>query len=234
MLYEKETFMDKFGRLITKAGTAIMMNLMFIICCIPVVTAGQAWCGLLTSVRYQIRGDGWWEGFKFGFKTRFLRGTIAWCVLLVVDVYTLYNIMLFTATEQVLIPNLIASCVIFALMAMLTAAVLMLNVYIPTPVGKWLSNAASLVFKVPVQLLAVAAIMWLPILLTVFYFEMMYYTVMIFLVVYFTLAAFGATILLKNALTDLLAEARMEGTLLAEEGKARDTEEETETTEENE
>lgn len=203
-----------------------MMNLVFLLSCIPVVTIGQAWCGILTSVRYQIRGDSWWDGYKFGFKTRFLRGTLTWCVLLFADVFVLYNIMLFTMAEQPPLPNLIASCVMFALMAMATAAIIFLNVYIPTPVGKWLSNGASMVFKAPLQLLVTAALMWLPILVVIFYPQWLYYVAMAFVAVYFTLAAFISTILLKKPLMEYLQEAREEGTLLAEEGKARDTEEE--------
>ena len=31
-LHEQETLIDKIGRILTKVGTAVMMNLMFLIC----------------------------------------------------------------------------------------------------------------------------------------------------------------------------------------------------------
>ena len=89
VLQEKETLIEKIGKILTKVGTAVMMNLLFLVCSLPIVTMGQAWCGLMSALRYQIRGDSWWDGFKFGFKTRFLRGTVAWCALLAVGLFLL-------------------------------------------------------------------------------------------------------------------------------------------------
>ena len=222
---EKETLIDKLGRIISKVGTAIMINLMFIVCCIPVVTIGQAWAALLSAVRYMIRGDSWWDGFKFGFKTRFLRGTVAWCALLAVDVVLLMDVLQYT-TAEVSLMYPIASCVMFALMTMLTMAFLTLNVYIPTDIGNWIKNATSMVFKAPLHLLVSAALLWAPVLLILYRFDIFYYFAMIFVVVYFTLAALASTILLEEVLVEYLLDARAEGTLIAEEGRVIVKEEE--------
>ena len=64
---EKPTMLEKIGKAINYAGNTVMMNLLFLVACLPIVTIGQAWCGLLTAVRYQIRGDKWTAGFKKGF-----------------------------------------------------------------------------------------------------------------------------------------------------------------------
>ena len=50
---------SKIMKLVNLAGTAIMVNLLFLLACIPVVTIGQAFSALLTAIRYQIRGDRW-------------------------------------------------------------------------------------------------------------------------------------------------------------------------------
>lgn len=226
---EKDTIITKLGRLITKLGNALMMNLLFLVCCIPVVTAGQAWCALLSAVRYQIRGDSWWNGFKFGFKTRFLRGTVAWCAMLVLNVWMTLDVLQYT-TAEVSLMYPISACIMLALTTMLTTALMTLNVYIPTDITTWVRNAVSLIFKVPLQLLASAALLMAPILLCLYRFDYFYYFAMVFVVAYFILAAFAVTILLKNALMDLLLEARADGTLIAEEGKAvvREEDEESE------
>lgn len=215
---EKETLLDKLGKVITMAGTAILMNLLFLAACLPVVTIGQAWCGLISAVRYNIRGDSWFQGFKHGFKTRFLRGTIAWCVLLILNVLMLIDVMTFSRVEGYTV-RLICACVMFALMTMVTAATLMLNVYIPTDVGNWLRNAAGMIFKAPLQLLVSGGLMWLPVLLFIFWFDIFYFAGIIFAVAYFPLAVLGMTILLKETLVLYLLEARAEGILIAEEGK---------------
>ncbi len=225
---EKETILDKLGKVITKIGIAFMTNALFILCCIPVVTIGQAWCALLTSVRYQIRGDSWWDGFKFGFKTRFLRGTLVWCIMLPVDGLLLWHAwshILNFMENGVLTPVGIFGILVFFMMLMLTAAFLTLNVYIPTKVGQWINNATAMVFKAPLQLLITAVLTWLPVVLVPLFPEFVYYFIMVFVVIYFTLVAFLSTILLKKVLMEYLLTARAEGTLLAEEGKQRDDEE---------
>lgn len=225
---QNETLIDKLAKLLNRLGSAVMMNLAFLVCCIPIVTIGQAWAALLSAIRYQIRGDSWWDGFKFGFKTRFGRGTAAWCVMMVIDAFILWNLMYYTVPEmigKVGTARLVATGVMLAVMTMVTSAVQILNVYVPTPVGKWLNTACAMVFKAPLQLLISAALFWLPILLTIFMGELMFNLIMIFVVIYFVIAALATTILLKRPLMDYLIEARNDGTLLAEEGKQRNEEE---------
>lgn len=223
-MHEKENFMDKLGRVVTVAGNAILMNLLFLIACIPVVTIGQAWCGLVSAVRFNIRGDKWLDGFKFGFKKRFLRGTVSWCIMLVVDVYFLLQVS--AASMHGLDTPLIGACLVFALMIMVTMALQMLNVYIPTDIGNWVRNAANMVFKAPIMLLLAAAIFWLPAVLLVIFPHIFFYSIMIYIAAYYALAATLATLLLKNTLLEYLVQARADGTLTAEEGKQRAKEEE--------
>ena len=221
---EKETLNEKLGRVISMAGSAILMNLLFLVSCLPIVTIGQAWCGLLSAIRYNIRGESWFLGFKKGYKTRFWRGSIVWCVMLSIDAYLLLDLHHAVAQEY-LVP-LIAACVMFALAAMVTTSFLVLNVYIPTKVGEWIRNAVDMVFKAPIALLGAAVLLWLPVILVLLFFNIFYYTALIFLALYFTLATLGVTMVLKNALVQYLIEARASGTLLAEEGDVKKKEEE--------
>lgn len=228
-MYEKETIIDKIGRLISVAGNIILMNLLFLIACIPIVTIGQAWAGLLSALRYSIRGDKWFDGFKEGFKKRFLRGTIVWVVMLVVDFYFLqdvvYNYRALMETSDAMVP-FIASCLIFGLTAMVTMSFQLLNVYVPTRLGDWLRNSVNMVFKVPLELLVAALLFWLPLIALELWPDAFFWAIMLLLTVYFALVAAGITMLMKNALIRYLVEARSDGTLLAEEGGKDTTEQE--------
>lgn len=225
-MHEKETIIDKIGRLISIAGNAILMNLLFLAACIPVFTIGQAWSGLLSAVRYNIRGEKWFDGFKAGFKRRFLRGTVSWCVMLVVDVYFLldviYNHHFYTQggeTAGAYMVPMIAAFVMFGLVIMVTISLQLLNLYVPTGVGEWLRNAVNMVFKVPLELLVAAALFWAPVVMLFLWPGIFYYLIMIFVTAYFAMIAAGITMLMKNALIHYLVEARTAGTLLAEEGR---------------
>ena len=224
---QKETMFEKISKAITLIGNFIMMNLLFLVACLPVVTIGQAWCGLFSAVRYNIRGEKWFTGFKIGFKTRFWRGILAWLLILPFFVILFLDVTAYFTVEQFtveLVIRLIASAVMFLVTTGLLGALLLLNVYIPTTVGNWIRNGVGMVFQVPLQLMAAGGLMWMPLLLAFLAFNIFYYFVMVFVVAYFTLAAVGNTMLMKQALLDCLVEARANGTLLQEEGKNADKE----------
>lgn len=214
---EKETLLDKITKALTIAGNFIMMNLLFLLAALPIVTMGQAWSGLISAMRYNIRGDKWIDGFKAGYKTRFLRGTAVWCIMLLftaivfMDITTYATVEVFTAE---IIVRLVMSCLMFALVSGLTVAFLLLNVYIPTATSEWIRNSVNMLFKAPLQVMVSGILVWLPVLLAFFYSNIFYYCIMIFVVAYFTLAILVITMLMKDTLIYFLLEARGAGTLL--------------------
>lgn len=213
---KKETTLEKINRIITMAGTAVLMNLLFLVSCLPIVTIGQAWCALLNALRYNIRGDSWFEGYKVGFKRRFWRGTLSWCVMLLASVYFLLDFN--NALSQAAVVPAVAAAGMFAISGMLTVSLLMLNVYIPTSVGDWIINSVNMVFKAPHWLLIAAALFWLPAVMAFLRPDIFLYALLVFLAVYFTVAALVGTMVMKNPMVDLLVECRTNKTLLAEEG----------------
>lgn len=217
---EKETLIDKLGAWINRAGTALMINLLFLLACLPIVTIGQAWHGLMSALRYNIRGESWFKGFQKGYKTRFLRGTVAWVLLLLVVLKMLFDLVAYLEAD-VIVPA-IAAGFVFALMAMLLTAFMTLNVYIPTSVGNWITNSVNMVFKAPLQLLVCAALFWAPVVMIMFWPDIAFYGSMVFIVMYFTLVGMAHTVLLKDVLVDYLVQAREDGTLLAEEGALKE------------
>lgn len=214
---EQGSWSGKIFRFLNKLGTAILINLVFLVSCLPVVTIGQAWCGLMSAVRYIIRGESWWEGYKFGFKTRFWRGTISWCIMLALNVYLLLDVH-YNFAEGYTVP-LIASAAVFSLSAMMTTTLLLLNVYIPTGVYQWVRNAASMVFQAPLQLFGSALACWLPVLLFLLLPNIFLSTILLYIAIYEIAVGFGVTMLMKQTLVLCITEARANGTLLAEEGR---------------
>ncbi len=217
MLKKKETLMEKLSRWITAAGTAILMNLLFLVACLPIVTIGQAWCGLMSAIRYNVRGDKWLKGFWVGFKTRWIRGSVAWLLGLAACLFLLNDIQVAISANAM--APLIASCVMFAVAAMLQMSALCLTVYIPTDVTTWIKNVVNLFFKGFFPLLVSAALLWLPVLVFCFVSGwLIYELVMVLICAYFSLTALITTVLMKEPLIFFLLQARADGTLTAEEG----------------
>ena len=220
---EKKTFGEKLRNILDKLGTMVLMNLMFLIASLPIVTIGPAWNALLTAVRYNIRGDKWMDGFKFGYKTRFLRSLISWCGFLF-PIYYFVTEISFHWNKERLVP-LIAATFVFALISMFLIALQILNVYVPTKISLWLHNARKLMKTGFIKVLGMAAVFWLPIFLLLLWTEVFALATIVFLAVYYTLAALLTTMALKDNLVDFLLDARADGTLLAEEGRQRSEDE---------
>lgn len=214
---EKRTIIDKLGSIINLAGTAVMMNLLFLVSCLGVVTVGQAWCGLLSAIRYNIRGESWFAGFKKGFKTRFWRGTILWTVgglLCFVFLRDINNALYFNSTGV-----LPFSCFMLAFVGALIQSGLLLNVYIYTDVNNWLKNTVNLLFKGLIPMVLVAGFFWLPvILLLIVDAFIVYEIIMILIFAYFVVIALVCTMVMKPRLTQILIDCRADGLIVAEEG----------------
>ena len=220
---QKATWTEKLGRIISTCGNAILMNLLFLAACLPVGTIGQAWCALLGAIRYNIRGDKWIDGFKAGYKTRFIRGTIFWIIGLLVGWYMLADFNY--ALIQRAIAPMVAAGIMFAFAAMVTLSALLLNVYIPTDVSNWIKNTLNLIFKAPIHMLVSAALFCAPIVVLLVIphgLLYIYELAMVLICAYYTLAALGTTMVMKNALLSTLVQARQDGILTAEEGKNAD------------
>ena len=221
---EKETPLGKLGKIVNIAANAVMMNVMFLVACVPIVTIGVAWNGLFSAIRYNIRGEKWFDGFKFGFKTRFWRSLASWVIMLIPISVVLYFDVLAPLLDQAFLSTitvdavvrLIFACLITLMLTGLCGALILLNVYIPTSVSTWISNAANMVFKAPLQMAVVGLLMWFPLLLAFLSFQYFFYFIMVFIVVYYMLVAMGITMLMKNTLLDFLVEARAAGTLIDE------------------
>jgi len=221
---EKKTTGEKLRGIIDKLGTLVLMNMAFLVASLPIVTIGPAWNGLLTAVRYNVRGDRWFSGFRFGFKTRFWRSLLLWVVMLPAFYYFVTEINFHWQQEQ-LVP-LVAAAFVFALLSMFTFAMQILNVYIPTKVSVWVHNAFAMMKTGLIRLLATTALYWAPVFMLLMWPEPFFYLLLIFIAIYFALVALLSTMLLKENLVDFLLDARAEGTLLAEEGKNNSKDEE--------
>ena len=227
-----DSFMGKIGKLLNILSTAVLMNACFLICCLPIVTIGPAWCGLMGAIRYNVRGEKWFEGFKVGFKTRFLRsflaGIAAGVFLFITLMDACANILAYAGGASAALMPAIMSCLVFAMVSMLLQSLLTLNVYIHTEVNVWLRNGADLIRKAPLPALASGILPWLSLFLALLMPDLFMKIFVIWICVYFALCALATTLLLKDALLLKLVESRADGTLLSEEGRIVEKEDEEE------
>lgn len=193
------------------AGTAIIINVAFLLCCIPVVTIGPATCGLYSALRYVVRGDGWFNGFRDGIKKHFVRNALVGSVLTIMIAYMAvdFNNALSFYLEGLGYEPLVIYSVGLLPLLMVFSALWPMSVFIPYDTGTdWIKNSLRLLLKAPLQLLAVSVLMLLPVALLLYFPTIGFMMMVVFLGVYYAVAGFASIMLLKNALEDRLGEYR--------------------------
>jgi len=203
---------SKVMKFVNLAGTAVMLNLLFLLACVPVITIGPALCGLYSGVRYMIRGDGPVRGFWEGFKTHFVRMLVAGVIFTAIIAY--FVIVLNSAYNTWLECGVIRDMLVYSVPAivpvMLLAALVPLNIYVPYSPVDWLRNGVNLVFKAPLWILLSAMLLATPIACLLWASDIFILGIVIFVGFWFSIAAFVSTLLLKNALRNMLLEYRKE------------------------
>lgn len=203
---------SKVMKFLNMAGTAVMLNLLFLLACVPVVTIGPALCGLYSGVRYMIRGEGPVRGFWEGFKTNLVRMMITGVVFTAILAY--FAIVLNGAYNTWLEQGVFRDMVVYSIPAlvplMLLAALVPLNIYIPYSPVEWLKNGVNLVFKAPLWVLISGVLLIAPVACLLFASDIFILAVVVFMGFWFALAAFVSTLLLKDSLVDMLLVYREE------------------------
>lgn len=200
-----------FWRGMNLAGTAIIINVAFLLCCIPVVTIGPATCGLYSAIRYVVRGSGWFNGFVEGIKKNFVRNALLGSVLtiMIADMAVNFNTALGFYMEGNGYTPLIIYTVGLLPLLMVFSALWPMSVFIPYESGTdWIKNTLKLLVKAPLQLVIVSAMMLLPVALVLYLPTIGFMMLIVFLGIYYALTAFVAIMLLKKSLEDRLGEYR--------------------------
>ena len=200
-----------FWKGVNLAGTAIMINVAFLLCCLPVVTIGPAICAMYSSLRYVVRGDGWFNGFRDGIKKNFVRNALVGSILLImiVDMAINFNTALgFYLESSDYTPLVIYSVGLLPLL-MVFSALWPLDVFIPYESGSdWLKDCFKLLVKAPIQLIIVSALMLLPVALVLYIPDLGFMLALVFLAIYYALMGFASILLLKTPLENRLGEYR--------------------------
>lgn len=89
---------SKFMKTLEQVADTMLLNILFLICCLPVFTIGAALCGLFSGCRALSEDTTPFRCFIKGFRTSFKRATLAWLILLPVVLllaYTAYTVWMF-------------------------------------------------------------------------------------------------------------------------------------------
>lgn len=171
-------------------GDLIIMNLLYLLCSLPIFTIGAAQAGLYTGIKTLLDPDDdtyCSAAFFRGFKSGFSKITIAWNLLLVLEVIlgavTMLCIYYTGGTNSI---QFWCAVVGFGLVALFQSLLPLFHARFNCTWTQLIRNAWFLAFAHPIRSLFVAVMTWLPLLLFVFmnFVDFMALTP-IFLMIYF-------------------------------------------------
>lgn len=184
-------------------GDLIIMNLLYILCCIPIFTIGAAQAGLYTGIKTLLDPEddtycssAFFKGFKSGFKNI----TIAWCVLgaaILLLGYVTVMCMYFTASTNS-IPfwaALVALCIVALFQSLLPVFHARFNC---TP-WQLIRNTWFLTIAHPLRSLLVGVLTWFPLglILAINIIDFIAITPVFFMIYYSGAYLFGFTAMKK-------------------------------------
>lgn len=241
---QKNGLLGKVFGFINKAGVVVMINVLFLVMAIAlplvyfvwvlpamnngtvaqlllglsIAPMGLAWSGLFSAVRYMIRKDSWFDGFKAGVRINWVRKLVAWFLGALLASFTLPNAYAGirhiiegnpVTVGGVIIP-LTVDCLFTLVAVLVLTALVPTGVYFETDANDWVSNAWYLILHAPLQVILTAAMMWAPFVLVFVSPIWSFLLLLIFICAYFVLITFISTILLKNPLIRILRRIRGE------------------------
>ncbi len=222
------SYESKVMQTIMVIGDYIILNLMFLLFCIPVFTVGAAQAGLYTGMRVLLNKEddssctaAFWRGFKNGFGTI----TVTWCIFLAAIgglVWCFVQLWGFQAMGQAGAPLAIGLSVTgLALLAILQSLASAFHSRFGCTWWQLFRNAWFLFISFPIRSIVVGVLTWGPVLVMCFNFYLFMQASPIFLAGYYSLAFMANCLLLRKPFS-LALEAYSEagGTAAEEPGQA--------------
>lgn len=190
------------GQVINFIADLFIVNFLFLLCCIPVITIGPAQSGLYNAMRIlQDPEDDSSpvKAFFRGFKNGFLSISVVWTLFLIFDVILFYTmLMCFDYADTGVLIHWAIPTVGLLISLILHAGMTAFHSRFQCTAGQLIRNTFLLLISHPLCSLAVAALTWAPVILFFLMPNLFLDLIPLFLTVYYSLAfMFGALVMKK-------------------------------------
>lgn len=195
-------------QMLTRVGDMILLNVLFLICCIPVITAGASIAAMHKMMQDLIyeTDSGTVKGFFRAFKANFKQATILWIIILVVILSlgcdALLIITYFSGSESVKwMFGLLA--VLAVLVCCVVSYMIPLVVRYENTLREHLTNAAVLaIIKLP-RTIGLVVLNMLPAIIFALSVNVFFHTLIFWLFIGFAFTTYLEVILLKPVFAEL-------------------------------
>ena len=202
------SFDSKFGQVMAFIADLVLLNLLFLLCCIPIVTIGAAQSGLYYAVR-TLRdpedGRSCYKLFFKGFANGFWRITLVWLVFLAVDCLLFYTMWIsFENQELGIFIHWGVPCAGLVFSLLLHSLTTIFHSQFECSVGQLFRNTVLLFVTNPFHSIVVGVLTWAPVLLAGFKIVTFVDLMPVFVAVYYSLALLVNSTVMKKPFQGLI------------------------------
>lgn len=195
---------SKFNQLLMTVADIIILNILYLVCCIPVFTIGAAQAGLFTGIRVLLDKEddsscakAFFRGFASGFKTITLANIIM-LVVLALAAYLVYAVVvLHILGDGSLIPLILSILVLYLAYATHCIMGPFHATFGCTP-GQLIRNAFFVIIAYPVRSLVFSALMAVPVALLLTRYDILLGGIVAFLALFYSTVYLMGFSLLKK------------------------------------
>lgn len=201
-LFSQSTFMS----LTTRLGELIILNLCYLLCCLPIVTIGPATAALYTvCFRFGTpKEKGVFGSFFRAFRDNFKQGLLPGLILLALTIFAVYFALVFYLRAGLIHYAFIPFLVLLAVILIVSALTFPLISLFENTTGTTLKNALLLGLGYLPRSLAAAVVNVLPLLMMLFFPDLFLRVGVIWFFLYFAAAAYLNTYILRPIFTPFL------------------------------
>lgn len=199
-------------RVLGRLAELMILNVLALVCALPVVTLGASAAGLYTAVQNLVNDEGRpARDFFRGFRQNFWQATLIWLLLLAAGVLLAFGLVFYASLEGALFGVLFGVTVLVAVLWLLLFSwsfPLLARFHGST--GATLSNALVCAVAYLPRSIAMAALNFLPLILLLCRLYVFLYASVLWLLVWFALAAYLNIRLLKKPYDRMIAAQETE------------------------
>lgn len=180
---------------------AVGLNLLFLLCSLPVLTVGASLTALYAGLRAMVKKEACFRAFFHALRTSFVRATLLWVILLPVNVLMLFNtVSIIYYFQPGALPALILSAIFSVLLLGITTTVFLFYSRFEATAWQLLRHGGVLYLSYPLRTTLIALLTWSP--LSLFFFPavaaFLFGLLPIFLFFYFSVVSTAAIWLMNG------------------------------------
>ena len=177
------------------------LNLLFLLCSLPILTAGASLTALYAGLRAMVKKEACFRAFFHTLRTSFVRATLLWVILLPLNTLMVFNtVSIVYYFQPGALPALILSAVFSVLLLGITNCIFLFYSRFEATTWQLLRHGGALYLTYPLRCTLIALLTWTPV--PLFFFPavaaVLFGLLPVFLFFYFSLVSIAAIWLMNG------------------------------------